>query len=306
VRRVLDHEPSGKKNNACLRKEKENAMKPSSIHQKTLAVLEVLLMAFAIIPLLTRGIYRLFPGFEAWQTETIGFAFPVFVDVIMVGLSVLMILLRGRRLADYGLRFTPLKYHLDVAAACFIPFVLAGFPLGMGLDHTDWGGALVMACVQIGLLFLLAWILRKKPSASSAGIVVAGAAFLLPASVALAGKAVALFLTYALFVGFGEEILYRGYMQSRLNEVFGKPYRFFGVSFGWGGILTALFFGISHVGLLGWALGLSNHITLAWGFWTFFGGLVFGFVREKTVSILAPALLHGLPQAIATVAMLFL
>jgi hypothetical protein len=121
-----------------------------------------------------------------------------------------------------------------------------------------------------------------------------------------AGKAIALFLTYALFVGFGEEILYRGYIQSRLNEAFGKPYRFFGVAFGWGAILTALLFGLSHAGLLGFLLGLSTKVTLAWSLWTFFGGLVFGFVREKTGSILAPALLHGLPQAIATVAMLFL
>ena len=47
-------------------------------------------------------------------------------------------------------------------------------------------------------------------------------------------------MTYALFVGFGEENLYRGYMQSRLNEAFGRPYRFFGVPFGWGVFVTAL------------------------------------------------------------------
>ena len=35
-------------------------------------------------------------------------------------------------------------------------------------------------------------------------------------------------------------------------------------------------------------------------------GLVLGFVREKSGGILASALLHGLPQALASVAMLFL
>ena len=34
--------------------------------------------------------------------------------------------------------------------------------------------------------------------------------------------------------------------------------------------------------------------------WTFFGGLASSFVREKSGSIAAPALLHGLPQAIAS------
>ena len=78
------------------------------------------------------------------------------------------------------------------------------------------------------------------------------------------------------------------------------------MSFGWGAILTAILFGLTHVGLLRWTLDLTKEMTLAWGFWTCFGGLVSGFVREKSGGILAPALLHGLPQAIATVAMLFL
>jgi membrane protease YdiL (CAAX protease family) len=120
------------------------------------------------------------------------------------------------------------------------------------------------------------------------------------------GHALAIFLAYAFFVGFGEEILYRGYMQSRLNEVFGKPYRFFEVAFGWGTIITALFFGLSHVGLIRWMLGMSGSLTWAWGFWTVFSGLVFGFVREKSGSILAPALLHGLPQAFAEVLVLIM
>ena len=61
-----------------------------------------------------------------------------------------------------------------------------------------------------------------------------------------------------------------------------------------------------HVGVQRWILGLNYEVTLAWGCWTIFSGLVLSYVREKSGSIFAPALLHGLPQAIATVAMLFL
>ena len=50
-------------------------------------------------------------------------------------------------------------------------------------------------------------------------------------------------------------------------------------------------------GLLVSALGL--------GCWAV-GGLVFGLVCEKSGGILAPALLHGLPQAIGAAVMLFL
>ena len=266
------------------------------------ALLEVLLVVFILVPGVTLGAQSLLPGFEAWQTETLGFPFPVFVDVAMVAMALLAITLRRRSLASYGIRFDRLRPQLDIAAACFIPFALAGFPLGMGVDHTTWPGAVIMSAVQVVLLFVVAWTLRKKPAAGAAA-----AAFLLaPVAQSVAGQAVILFLTYALFVGFGEEILYRGYAHSRLNEAFGTPFRFAGMAFSWGTILAAAIFGLTHVGILRWLLGASTQVTWAWGLWTFFGGLVFAYVREKSGGILAPALLHGLPQAIAVVVMLFL
>ena len=114
------------------------------------------------------------------------------------------------------------------------------------------------------------------------------------------GKAFAEFVTYGLFVGFGEEIIFRGYMQSRLNEAFGRPYRFFGIKYGWGIVIASVLFGLTHVGLTTSLITGQVNFFWAWGFWTFFGGLVFGLVREKSESILAPSLLHGLPQAIAS------
>ena len=284
-------------------------MQTKGVAGRVWAILEVIVITFLLVPFLTLGVYKLFPRFESWQTETLGFVFPVFVQVMMMALPLLILLLRRKRPAEYGISVGNTKYHLDIAATCFVPVALAGFPLGMGMDHTSWGGALLLAAIQVGLLFLLAWMLRKKPTAPGVGIAAAGLLLGLPAAGAaenIVWKAVAIFLTYAFFVGFGEEILYRGYMQSRLNEVFGKPYTFFGVAFGWGAIITALLFGLIHIGVLNWMLGASTEVTWAWGFWTFFGGLVFGFVREKSGSILAPALLHGLPQALAMVVMLFL
>jgi len=60
-----------------------------------------------------------------------------------------------------------------------------------------------------------------------------------------------------------------------------------------------------HVGILRWILDVFTEVTLAWGFWTIFGGLVFSFVCEKSGDILAPALLHRVPEAIGFAAMLF-
>jgi len=225
----------------------------------------------------------------------------------MIVISLTAIKCCHKKPADYGITLKNAKYHLDIAATCFIPVSLSSIPFAFGLDYTSWDGALILASVKIGVLFILALILRKKPSAPDMGIAVIAMLLVLPASGAVdvtAGKVLVLFLTYAFFIGFGEEIIYRGYMQSRLNEAFGKPYRFFGVAFGWGAILTSLIFGLTHIGILLWLLGISSEVTWAWGFWTFFSGLVFSFVREKSGSILAPAFLHGLPQGIAKVVIL--
>jgi membrane protease YdiL (CAAX protease family) len=276
--------------------------------RKIAAVVEVALVTFVFVPYLTVGIYRLFPRFETWQTDSLGFPVPPFIYVVEMGLPLIVILLHKGKLADFGIQFRQLRYQLDIAMTCFFPVALAWIPIAMDVDYTTWGGAILLAVTQVGLLFALGLILRKKTTASA--VVTSTALLLLVPSVsggdtAVVGKAIVTFLFYAVFVGFGEEILFRGYMQSRLNGVFGKPYRFFEVPFGWGAIITAILFGLMHIGILRWILGMTSEVTLAWGFWTIFGGLVFGFVREKSGGILAPALLHGLPQAIAFTMMIF-
>ncbi len=64
--------------------------------------------------------------------------------------------------------------------------------------------------------------------------------------------------------GFGEEFLYRGYIQPRLNEVMGRPWCFGGIRFGWGLIITALLFGFIHT--LNGVDFLHGHFNLNWGF----------------------------------------
>jgi membrane protease YdiL (CAAX protease family) len=276
--------------------------------RKITTTIEVSLVTFMLIPYLTIGIYRLFPRFESWQTGALGFPVAPFIYVVEAGLPLLVILLHRKKLADYGLCFGQLKYQLYIAGNCFFPVAVSWLPMAFGLDETRWNGAILLAAIQVGLLFALVMILRKKtmlPAASVTTTLVLLLPSLASNSQPVAGRAIVTFLFYALFVGFGEEILFRGYMQSRLNEVFGKPYRFFGIAFGWGAIITAVLFGFMHVGIFRWILGLTTEVTIAWGFWTIFAGLVFSYVRERSGGILAPALLHGLPQAIALSTMLF-
>ena len=91
-----------------------------------------------------------------------------------------------------------------------------------------------------------------------------------------------------IFVGFLEELFFRGYLQSRLNDAFGRPYELAGVAFGAGLIVSAAIFGLAH------PLTSPAGFPWPWALWTGAGGLLFGFLREKTGSAVAPAIAHGL------------
>ncbi|MES2642545.1 MAG: CPBP family intramembrane glutamic endopeptidase [Myxococcota bacterium] len=94
----------------------------------------------------------------------------------------------------------------------------------------------------------------------------------------------ALLVPYHLFfVAIPEEFFYRGYFQTRLNEVFPRKFLVFGVPIGWGLVIASLFFAFGH-----------SLVTIRWWhFATFFPGLLFGWLREKTGQPLAGALLHA-------------
>jgi len=103
-----------------------------------------------------------------------------------------------------------------------------------------------------------------------------------------------------IFIGFAEELFFRGYVQSRLNEVFAKKYRrFLWVDAEWsqGTLIAAIFFfGIPHL------LNEVNPFIGRYAITPFtvimtlsasFMGTVWGVIREKTGFILIPTVIHG-------------
>ena len=106
---------------------------------------------------------------------------------------------------------------------------------------------------------------------------------------------------FFIFVGFAEELFFRGYVQSRLNEVFIKKYkRILGINFEWhqGTLITGvIFFGLPHI-LVGinpfsgfYHVSLMNIMIAVFAS---FLGVIFGIIREKTGAIIIPSILHGL------------
>lgn len=95
-------------------------------------------------------------------------------------------------------------------------------------------------------------------------------------------------------VAFGEEIFFRGYMQSRLNSVFGRPWLIRGIPFGFGLIVTSLVFGFMHA--LNTVDYFHGRYTFDWG-WasiTVVAGVLFGLIREATCSVWPGIAVHGL------------
>lgn len=261
---------------------------PTSARARVLAVVEVL-AAFAIAALLFWGISLVpLPRGEGDLTFW-SFSFPEYGAVLLLVLGAL--LLMRRNLAAYGVCFRPIGYHLGVTAIGLVPVLILSVTLAM-LGWSRISGALAVAAIAVVTLVLLAWMLWKRPTLGAPDLPLSSLA-LLPLFLALQeGLRVDTILLktayFYLFVGPAEELLFRGYIQSRLNQVFGRPRRFFGVPWGWGLLVSSLLFGLWHV-----VFRPTDPTAWLHGLWTVFAGLVFGYLREKTGSLVAPALLHG-------------
>jgi len=85
------------------------------------------------------------------------------------------------------------------------------------------------------------------------------------------------------FVAIPEEFFYRGYLQTRLNELHPRRFTVLGVRLGWGAVVANLLFAFGHsVVQLQW-----------WHFATFFPGLLFAWARERTGGVVPGALFHA-------------
>jgi membrane protease YdiL (CAAX protease family) len=175
----------------------------------------------------------------------------------------------------------------------------------MGLDTNQLpGGAFVALTEVIGLALMIRIMNRHKPVRSGRGsLITVALLLLLPICVALAMRKLSVVIVSTVvwqfvFSGFGEEFVWRGYVQWRLNQAFGRPMRLFGIQFGPGLIIAAGLFGLLHAfNTYDAAIGLSS-LSWGWALWTFTASLTFGTMREKTGTLLAPGIAHGLPDAV--------
>jgi membrane protease YdiL (CAAX protease family) len=101
-----------------------------------------------------------------------------------------------------------------------------------------------------------------------------------------------LLLYLLLMPGLSEELVYRGVMLGSADAIAPPRWRFAGASIGWGLIVVSCVFGVLH----GFTIGPGWQVE--WDFVAVIVATVFGFafgwMKERTGSLLAPIMLHGL------------
>lgn len=223
-------------------------------------------------------------------------------DLLTIAVPLVLLVLLRRSFRDYGLTLGDWRDGLRVALTSYLPVSLALLPT-VFVDWASWSGAAVLGASYLAALAIVAWLFHR-PLVPVMGVVTIvltvagmGAVAFAHGTLPPAPKALDSFVTYALFVAVAEEVFWRGYVQSRLNLAFGRPYRAGGIMWGPGLIVASVFFGFVHVlnidpatGSVGW--------YWPWGAWNVCAGLLYGYVREKTGSVLASTVLHGLPAGI--------
>lgn len=84
-------------------------------------------------------------------------------------------------------------------------------------------------------------------------------------------------------VALPEEFFYRGYLQARLKQAWPGGARIFGVTVGPAFLLVALLFALGHLA-----------VFQAWRLAVFFPALLFGYLRERTGTVMGSTLLHAI------------
>lgn len=267
-----------------------------------LALAEVL-VAFAAMHAAFRG----FQKSTAWGLADVSSGLNLAPGLAMVLVAAAAIRLRGRRLPDGGLRLGPIDPGLDAALAAVLVLAVVGgicFAAGAALPRIPTGPVealrvIVPLLVASGILAVLLGRPRSgfgsfpRPLRNLLLLSVPTISLVL----AFGGTGPALdrllpLVGLVLGAGFGEEIFFRGYVQGRLNEAFGRPWQILGTRFGPGLFLAALLFGLVH------ALNPFDWFRMEGRFALWHGAaaalsLHAGLLRERTHGILAPALVHS-------------
>lgn len=246
-------------------------------------------------------------GIVQWEFQTLGWTYVGMS--LFAGIPAFVIWITRRNWADYGVSLADWRTNLDIGIKGYLLRILSAggimLTLWLKIGYTSIeGGTLIAVFDLVAILLLIGILNRQKPVASGrSNLIVTGLLLLLPILVAMVVNNLTLIVVSTviwqfLFSGFGEEFVWRGYLQSRLNQAFGRPYQVRGIQFGMGLIIASVLFGLAHAfNTYDPDIGFAS-LSWGWAIFTTTGGLFLGLIREKTGTLLAPGIAHGLPDAV--------
>ena len=283
--------------------------------KRAAAIIEVW-FAFGLVHVTYRALKHFTPV-GRWE-GAVGVNFTPGVVMILFTMGVLFVC--GRDFETYGLSAKHWRGNMNIGLIWAILMIgLAGVGLEIthihfdaSHPHNDMTSRLVGAVFGLGVTILFVWMFQKQrgdtvDGASSALIWLRLFILLvIPLAVAAYYQRPVLkeFLgeTWLVFgAGCGEEIFHRGFIQSRIDQAFGKPCHLLGLDFGLGLFMSSVLFGFLHA--LNSVDYFQGQYNFAWwyGVQSCFTGLFYGCLREKTGSVLAGAVTHGLTDVWAGV-----
>lgn len=237
-------------------------------------------------------------------------------SLIFVLIPALMIRLTGHSFKKFGLTAENWTTHLNTGMTAYLVLMMMPWGIGFGFLtlkgiplHTGIASLVMISTYSLAALTML--LLMQRQNLKSAIDIVQGRHNLMLLTILLLTPIISgLYLgrvTLTLVVtviwqffcsGFGEEFVWRGYVQTRLNQGFGRPWKIMGARFGPGLLLASLLFGLTHA-LNTYQRGQGwTGLSWWWAVEATAAGLFFGILREKTGSILASGIAHGAPDAV--------
>lgn len=224
--------------------------------------------------------------------------FVKFIMTILLPLVIIHLLFKNK--SDFGIYFPKFSDSFKLSLRAYA----IGGPAGMtflfigmlGWGFQDWLGSLTLSIVYLVVFYFVPKVTNRLSTrntniAPNKTIIVC--AIFSISTVIFAYftyeyiPVVSKILYYIFIVGLGEELVFRGYLQSSFNSYFGKPFHIGNVKFGWGLFLSSFLFGMMH------ALVVVPPLW-PWALFTMILGLTLGFIREKDGSILSAVLLHAM------------
>ncbi len=273
----------------------------SARFQRLMSTAEVLLV-FCLVHL----VYRYFK-LTTWGKLESDLKLHFSMGLLMALVTIALVKHHRDHLGDYGLKASPFLPNLKVGLFFLTVFLLVGgglLALGFPQRPQDLGaaGGLFLAVFGMALTCGLLMILKRRPhllSGIPSGFTVALILAILAAPLLAAflkerelGPVTLEILWRVVAAGIGEELFFRGYIQSRLNSAYGRPWQLLGVQFGWGLVISTLLFAFIHG--LNTVNYFSGSYDFAWGHALATLAIHYGFLREMTGSVLPGIVFHAL------------